>query len=269
MLKTVIGSLSLLALMSLTYQDSTKSKDKELYVEVINRDTRQKLQKATVYLYEMPSKQLIATGVTENGIAKFPIDFGQAYEVRACKKFYTKGGLSIFDCNPQGKLFCITGASNYNYEPKNNADQFNSRLRATISLDSIMVGKTFNLENVLYDLDKWFLRPESKKELDKVYNLMRQYPYMTIEMSSHTDCRGSNEYNRKLSQRRADSCKKYLVSRGIATKRITSKGYGETKLLNECADSIECAEEKHQINRRTEMQILTLPMEDFECRPGI
>ena len=86
MLKAIIGSFSLLALMSLTHQDTEKLKDKELFVEVINRDTKQRLQEATVYLYEMPSKQLISTQTTENGIAKFPIDFGQAYEVRACKK---------------------------------------------------------------------------------------------------------------------------------------------------------------------------------------
>ncbi|MFK8037832.1 MAG: OmpA family protein [Crocinitomicaceae bacterium] len=269
MLKAIIGSVCFLALMSLTQQDTNQVNDKELLVEVINRDTKKKLDEVTVYLYEMPSKKLMATQVTKNGKTTFPIDFGQAYEVRACKKYYTKGGISIFDCNPQGKLFCITGASNYNYEPKNETDKYNSRLRATVSLDSIMVGKTFNLENVLYDLDKWFLRSESKKELEKVYSLMTQYPYMTIEMSSHTDCRGSNEYNRALSQRRADSCKKYLVSKGISSKRIISKGYGETKLLNECADKVECTEEQHQINRRTEMEILTLPMEEYECEAGL
>lgn len=268
-MRAILGISALLILSSVTLQDTDQLKDKELYVEVINRDTKRKLEEVSVYLYEMPSKKLIATQTTVNGHTVFPVNFGQAYEVRACKKFYTKGGVSIFDCNPQGKLFCITGASNYNYEPKNNADKFNSRLRATISLDSVMVGKTFNLENVLYDLDKWFLRPDSKKELNKVYNLMKQYPYMTIEMSSHTDCRGSDEYNRVLSQKRADSCKKYLVSKGIASKRIISKGYGETKLLNECADGVECEEGKHQINRRTEMEILTLPMEEYECQAGL
>ena len=80
---------------------------------------------------------------------------------------------------------------------------------------------------------------------------------MVIKIESHTDSRGSNRYNRKLSDRRAKSTRDYLLSRGIAPERIESAiGYGENQLINECEDGIRCSEEKHQENRRSYFYIL-------------
>ena len=75
-------------------------------------------------------------------------------------------------------------------------------------------------------------------------------------MSSHTDSRASTEYNQTLSQNRADASVAYIVSQGISKDRITGKGYGESKLLNECADGVTCSEAQHAINRRTEMKVI-------------
>ncbi len=87
---------------------------------------------------------------------------------------------------------------------------------------------------------------------------MYRYPNMKIELSSHTDCRASDEYNEVLSQRRASSAVKYLVDRGINQDRMTAQGYGEHVLVNECADDVPCTEEQHQDNRRTEIKIVEM-----------
>jgi flagellar motor protein MotB len=86
---------------------------------------------------------------------------------------------------------------------------------------------------------------------------MQEHP-ITIELSSHTDCRASDEYNIDLSQKRAESAVRYLVLNGISSARMTARGYGETMLVNECADGVECTEEEHQMNRRTEFKVTSV-----------
>lgn len=85
---------------------------------------------------------------------------------------------------------------------------------------------------------------------------MRDNPSLVIELSSHTDSRGAELYNLKLSERRAHAAVDYLVSRGIARDRLIGKGYGESRLVNRCADGVVCSDDEHQENRRTEVEIL-------------
>lgn len=115
----------------------------------------------------------------------------------------------------------------------------------------IEVGQVVRLNNVFFDFDKWDLRGESFLELDRVVKLLQENPAIEIEMSAHTDSRGSDEYNIKLSGNRAMSCMNYILSKGIDPNRITSKGYGETMPVatNETDDG-------RQLNRRVEFKIL-------------
>jgi peptidoglycan-associated lipoprotein len=92
--------------------------------------------------------------------------------------------------------------------------------------------------------------------LDELYALLLEFATMKIELSSHTDCRATTEYNQDLSQRRAESAVEYLVSKGINKSRMDAVGYGESKLLNHCSDGVNCSEEEHQQNRRTEFKII-------------
>ncbi|MDF3077563.1 MAG: hypothetical protein K0S09_1452 [Sphingobacteriaceae bacterium] len=117
-------------------------------------------------------------------------------------------------------------------------------------------GKTYVLKNIYYDLDKAEIRPDAARELDRLFEILKQNPGIRIELSSHTDSRASDAYNLKLSQRRAEAAVKYLWDKGISAERLIPKGYGETRLVNKCADGIECTEEEHQANRRTEIQVL-------------
>ena len=85
---------------------------------------------------------------------------------------------------------------------------------------------------------------------------MKNNPTLKIELSSHTDARGDNPYNQALSQRRAESAVDYIKERGIGADRITARGYGETRLVNDCTDGVACTEEQHQNNRRTAFTVV-------------
>ncbi|WP_337042862.1 OmpA family protein [Emticicia sp. 17c] len=122
----------------------------------------------------------------------------------------------------------------------------------SLTLDQIMIDKTFRVENIYYDLDKWDIRPDAAIELDKLVQLLNDNPTIKIELGSHTDSRSSEIYNLRLSQKRAESAVNYIVSKGIDRERITAKGYGESELLIKNAKT----EEEHQTNRRTEFKIV-------------
>src|SRR5690606_4158813 len=92
--------------------------------------------------------------------------------------------------------------------------------------------------------------------LDNVVAIMKQNPSLRIELSSHTDSSGNDDYNLHLSQRRADSAVDYLDKNGISRSRFEAKGYGESRLKNHCGNGLVCSEEQHQENRRTEIKVL-------------
>lgn len=123
------------------------------------------------------------------------------------------------------------------------------------------VSKYCEINEILYDFNKSNIRPDAATELDKLVSCMKEHPEMRIEIGSHTDCRGSERYNEKLSDRRAKSARSYVISKGIDASRIFGKGYGETKLLNGCACEgkvkSNCSDEEHQMNRRTEFKIVS------------
>ncbi|MCX8479629.1 MAG: OmpA family protein [Chitinophagales bacterium] len=127
-----------------------------------------------------------------------------------------------------------------------------------MNLPLYCTGDTIKIENIYYDLDRWSIRPDAAIELDKLFAILIAYPTMKIELRSHTDSRAPDDYNMTLSQRRATSAVNYLISKGIEVSRLIGKGYGETLLVNRCADAIPCTEAEHQANRRTEFIILNL-----------
>jgi outer membrane protein OmpA-like peptidoglycan-associated protein len=105
--------------------------------------------------------------------------------------------------------------------------------------------------SVLFDLAKYNIRPDAAREIDKLVSYLHANPSVVIELSGHTDCRGSYAYNLKLSQNRADAVKAYLVSKGVVSERIVTKGYADTQLLNHCncAPGVVCSEAEHAPNR--------------------
>lgn len=117
--------------------------------------------------------------------------------------------------------------------------------------------KVIEVKNIYYDFDKFNIRPDAARELDKLIALMNEYPSLKVELSSHTDTRADNLYNIRLAQRRSRSAYNYLVMRGIDPARLIVNSFGENKLVVDCPDYSDCSEEEHQLNRRTEIIILS------------
>lgn len=115
------------------------------------------------------------------------------------------------------------------------------------------------LQSIYFDYDDDTILPDAEPSLKYLKTLMEKYADLRIELSSHTDSRGRDEYNKKLSQRRADSTKAWLVEEGISGGRIKAVGYGETQLLNKCGNNVQCEEEEHRLNRRSEFKIISGP----------
>ena len=127
-----------------------------------------------------------------------------------------------------------------------------------IELKKLAVGGKIVLRNIFFDLDKATLRPESTAELERLTKLMNDVPTLKIELGGHTDSRGSDTYNQELSQKRAKAVVDYLTAKGIAADRLKWAGYGETQLVNKCSNGVQCSDEQHQENRRTEFKVLSL-----------
>ncbi len=131
-----------------------------------------------------------------------------------------------------------------------------------ITLDKIFTQRESVL-NIYYDLDKDNIRPDAAIVLDSLVVLLAENPTLRVELGSHTDSRGEDPYNLDLSQRRANSAVNYLISKGISSGRLTPRGYGETKLVNQCEDGVSCTEDEHQQNRRTTFKVVGF---DYELK---
>ncbi|MCB9262311.1 MAG: OmpA family protein [Flavobacteriales bacterium] len=175
---------------------------------------------------------------------------------------------------------------NYEIEVSKREDYFYDAEPKTVSTvgieESTTYIKDFCLKNqcsdvfvlpIYYDLDKAYLRPESRIVLDGLIATLKKYPKMSVELGSHTDCRASYEYNRDLSQRRADSAVDYILRAGINPFRLEARGYGESQLVNECACEgtvkVPCTEEQHQENRRTTVKVVNCKYEFKWSNPEV
>jgi outer membrane protein OmpA-like peptidoglycan-associated protein len=174
----------------------------------------------------------------------------------------------VFKCDKED---FITVRSSFSMEGKTipesllKKEMTDTTFQVIITMDRPEIGKEisklYEINSIYYDLDKADIRPDAAEELDKIVQFLSDNPQMNLELGAHTDARASTPYNLKLSQRRAESAVKYIIRRGIATDRIKPKGYGESQLINECSDGVECPEEMHQQNRRTEFKIIKISTE--------
>ena len=165
------------------------------------------------------------------------------------------------------ETYVVRGAKD-NYEPHEVILTTSSDVGGVINRDvylkpgaQLVIGgdlsNILDLNPIYFDFDKSNIRPDAALELEKVIAVMQQYPTLKIDVRSHTDSRAPDAYNLKLSQRRNVSTVRYIVQQGgINASRLTGRGYGETQLTNACANGIECSEEEHQLNRRSEFIIM-------------
>jgi outer membrane protein OmpA-like peptidoglycan-associated protein len=199
---------------------------------VYNAKTKQPLTAQLIY-QTLPDGADAGNGVSSpvDGSFKIVLPYDKNYSIRASAD----------------KFFAIS--ENLNLDSLIKAGY--KEIHKDLYLAPIEIGQVFRLNNVFFDFDKFNLRPESYLELDRVVKFLNDYPNIEIEMSAHTDSKGSDQYNFTLSDNRARSVMEYILSKGIAPSRIISKGYGETLPVatNE-------TDEGRQLNRRVEFKIL-------------
>jgi outer membrane protein OmpA-like peptidoglycan-associated protein len=161
-------------------------------------------------------------------------------------------GIWMFDKKPSG-VYAFD--KKYYFDLQVASANWGTKDTNIVVLQKVEAGAVFRLDNIYFDLGKYNIRPDAALELNKVLELMIEYPTLEIELRAHTDARGSAESNFTLSDNRAKSAAAYIVSKGIAASRIVGQGYGETLLLNKCKDGVKCNEKEHQFNRRVEIAI--------------
>jgi outer membrane protein OmpA-like peptidoglycan-associated protein len=143
-------------------------------------------------------------------------------------------------------------------------------LRAGVLMKKIALNESMKMDNIYYDLGKATLPPIAYKGLNSLAKLMHENPQIVVELSAHTDCRGSTEDNLDLSQRRANSVVNYIKSKvKLKKNQIKAKGYGESRPLNSCIDGVQCSEEEHQENRRTELTVIDILVEDPKIKRSL
>lgn len=206
---------------------------------VIESKSGKPMSDATVFLYNKTTNQVLVDKTDDSGRYNF--------DIKNTDDFVVKG--IVPNCKDQCYSRNIDGNNTQNVtsDPSQN-------LLMELDFKNVWV-----LDNVLYDFNKWNIRKDAEQPLDSVVKISKKFPTIHIELSSHTDVRGSAAYNMILSQKRAESAVKYIVKHGVNKARITAKGYGKSQLKVLCPEAGKCPEEVHQANRRTEIKVIYNP----------
>ncbi len=206
---------------------------------VVEENTGECIPGANVLLFSENENILQETKTDSTGFYRFAglLDCKRSYVIKASKERYSEDQKEL-----------ITTSEN---------TLINFQELQIINLDSLIVANKIVIDPIYFDFDKNYIRQDASLELNKVVDVMLLYPEMIIKIESHTDSRGVDAYNLKLSDRRAKSTRDYIISQGIEAKRIESAiGYGETRLINNCANGVPCTKEEHELNRRSDFIIL-------------
>ncbi|MGV8995146.1 MAG: OmpA family protein [Flavobacterium sp.] len=215
-----------------------KKCEKKYEGSIVDSENKTLLAGVKVTLQNQKGEHLQSILTSEDGKFAFTIDCEQNYLLSISKELY----------NSEEQIVSTTSTS--------------TEIILEKSQKPIKVGddlaKILSIKSIYFDLDKYNIRPDAEYELTKILLILEQEPKMEISIRSHTDSRASKEYNLELSTNRAKSTMNWLIKKGISSKRLKSAGFGESQLLNNCSDGIECSEEEHQLNRRSEFIIIKI-----------
>lgn len=209
---------------------------------ISDQDTGLVLANSVVSLFDEKFVLLKETKADKNGYYDFPVICGKTYYVRAAQENYETKEEAVAIAKSSGRTNLSLALAK-------------ASCKVAVGDD---LGKCFGIKMIYFDLDKALIRKEAAFELEKILDVMKQYPKMKIDVRSHTDSRQTAQYNLALSDRRAKATAAWLIKNGIAADRLSAKGYGESQLVNKCSDGVKCSEEEHQANRRSEFIILAL-----------
>lgn len=219
-----------------------------LYGQILDKQTGEKLSNVTVKIIDnLTGKEVGSLQTNENGELNYPIkDKHLGDRVSYNLELQKEGYLSV--------------KQTYNKSIETEGRQSLNEL--DVNLTKVDKGsdlaKLIDLKPIYFNYNKFDITPQASIELEKIIKIMNENPSLVIELGSHTDSRGGAEANLKLSDKRAKASTEYIRKRITNPTRISGKGYGETKLLNQCGDGVTCSEADHGINRRTEFIIIKM-----------
>ncbi|WP_426092965.1 OmpA family protein [Flavobacterium sp. DSR3-2] len=217
--------------------------EQSLFGLLMDHFTGAPLGNAKVLLSDI-SFNIVGEVVTDlNGKFRFGmLDCNSRYYIKAEKRDYDTYEISAFTTNQTKEIFLPI------------------RLEKTIQKikEGDDLAKVFTINKIYFAFDKYDIRADVEADLAIIMNIMKEYPTIKIDVRSHTDSRQSDKYNNILSEKRAQSTIAWLVQHEVNPSRLTGKGYGEIQLTNKCADNIECTEEEHKANRRSEFIITSI-----------
>lgn len=263
---------------------------------ITDADTKLPLENAVVVLQDVNKKQINSAVTTTNGKFNFTIACETSYTVLASKEDYTNNSKAVVsgkvrdysnDASMALRSLDLIKIENQKLEQENKQKEAlalialkeaeakaranelaQAEIRKKEKVNQILADEKDVVKDkdrliiktppIYFDYDLWYIRKESKVILNRVFDLMKKYPEMVVEIGSHTDSRGDLKYNAELSGKRAQSTKEYLVESGIDSKRIIAKGYGESVPIIKCKTDESCSEEQHELNRRSEFVIKNL-----------
>jgi len=202
---------------------------------ILDQGNGKGIDSVTVVIKNANGETIDGSTVLSNAKFAFRIQPGQNYTIEASKKGYYTATQPI----PAKDI--TAGGTNEDLK---------------LMMSPLKIGNTYVIRTIYYSLNRANIRPDAVEELDRLVAILRENPTLKIELSSHTDSRGSDYYNMLLSEARAQSAVAYIKRHGISEDRMTAKGYGETRLLNKCGNGVPCSEEEHQFNRRTEIKVV-------------
>jgi outer membrane protein OmpA-like peptidoglycan-associated protein/tetratricopeptide (TPR) repeat protein len=216
--------------------------EQELFGKITDLETKIALPNAKVSLFDSrfnPKGEVMSDA---DGNYSFIVECGKTYNVRAQKTEYTTKEEKVTVGKKEGKTQLDIALEK-------------EQCKVAVGDD---LGKCFGIKMIYFDFDKSNIRIEAAIDLEKILDVLNQYPTMKLDIRSHTDSRGTFKYNESLSDRRAKSTINWLIKNGVSPNRLIGKGYGEYQLVNQCKDDVKCSEEEHQMNRRSEFIITEL-----------
>ena len=230
---------------------------------VTDAETNEILPNTSLTLFNEKFDPVGTITTDEKGNYIFPdLRCGKKYTIRTAKNDYNAKEVVVAILKEKGETTQMITLNKVFKPLAAKTVAIKKTVISPVKVGSIRIGvdiaKLLNLPMNFFDLGKATIKKTSEPQLMKVVNLLNEYPSMKLDIRSHTDSRSSSESNQILSEKRAQSTKNWLIQKGISEDRLTAKGYGETQLVNKCADGVKCTEKQHMQNRRSEFIIVSM-----------
>ena len=237
--------------------------EQELTGKVTDSETNEVLSNVTLILFDENRQNAQQVVTDQNGNYVFSkVKCGKKYFIKTSKSGYEIKEIPLAIKKENGRTTLPVSLEKIPLPLVAKTVMIKTVSVKSVTMKPIAVGtdlaKVLHIPMNFFDLGKATIRKSSEPQLNKIVEVLKQYPTLTLDIRSHTDSRQSASNNMILSEKRAQSTKNWLVSKGVDGNRLTAKGYGETQLVNKCADGVKCTEQQHQQNRRSEFIIVSL-----------